>query len=290
MARGASVPSAPQHAQLTPETMRLGIRRLGQCIEKVEAFDPVASNSKGDDLIAVASAMTAAVESALGQTFGNGTVEYRRYAGATDFSWPLNYMHPSPAHEMVASLQSCKTSSLALLRQAVSFLEGELELAPPATPSSTDDVSLDLSRKVFIVHGHDEGAREAVARFLTGIDFQPIILHEQASQNRTVIEKVERHGDVGFAVVLLTPDDIGGSRDGEQRPRTRQNVILELGYFVGRLGRERVCALKRGDLEIPSDFGGVVYETFDASAGWKLALGRELRAAGYDIDWNKVMQ
>jgi hypothetical protein len=85
MARRTSVPSAPQHAQLTSETMRTGIRRLGQCIERVEAFDPAASISKGDDLIAVASAMTAAVESALGQTFGNGTVEYWRYADATNF-------------------------------------------------------------------------------------------------------------------------------------------------------------------------------------------------------------
>jgi hypothetical protein len=72
--------------------MRTGVRRLGQCIEKVEAFDPAASISKGDDLIAVASAMTAAVESALGQTFGNGTVEYRSYASATDFSWPISYI------------------------------------------------------------------------------------------------------------------------------------------------------------------------------------------------------
>lgn len=139
------------------------------------------------------------------------------------------------------------------------------------------------ARKAFIVHGHDEGARETVARFLEQVGFEAIILHEQANQGRTVIEKIEAHGDVGFAVVLLTPDDVDSAKGGDPKPRARQNVLLELGYFVGRLGRSRVCALKRGEVEIPSDFGA-----FDATGGWKLAPGRELKAAGFEIDWNKV--
>ncbi|MBA4500880.1 TIR domain-containing protein [Marinobacterium marinum] len=146
------------------------------------------------------------------------------------------------------------------------------------------------SRKVFIVHGHDEGAREMVARFLEKIDFEPVILHEQANQGRTVIEKVEKHGDVGFAVVLLTPDDEGSVKGGNLQTRPRQNVLLELGYFIGRLSRDRVCTLKRGELEIPSDFAGVVWEDMDAAGGWKQSLARELNAAGYSIDWNVVMR
>jgi predicted nucleotide-binding protein len=144
------------------------------------------------------------------------------------------------------------------------------------------------SRKVFVVHGHDEFARESVARFLERIGFEAIILDEQANRNRTVIEKVEAHGDVGFAVVLLTPDDEGCTKGDTLRPRARQNVILELGYFVGRLGRERVSVLRRGEVEIPSDFGGVVYEPFDPSGGWKSKLAKELEAAEYAIDWAKV--
>lgn len=151
-------------------------------------------------------------------------------------------------------------------------------------------VSGPASRKVFVVHGHDEGAREAVARFLEKLGFEAIILHEQVNQGRTIIEKIEAHGDVGFAVVLLTPDDVGSVRDGDTKPRARQNVILELGYFIGRLGRSRVCALRRGDMELPSDFGGVIYESFDAGGGWKTALGKELSAAGFQIDWNVVMR
>lgn len=146
------------------------------------------------------------------------------------------------------------------------------------------------SRKIFIVHGHDEGAREAVARFLEKIGFEPIILHEQANRGRTVIEKVEHHGDVSFAVVLLTPDDFGGVAGASSQPRPRQNVLLELGYFIGRLGRENVCALKRGDMELPSDFGGVVYEAYDVAGGWKQVLARELQDVGHQIDWNAVMR
>ncbi|KML70020.1 TIR domain-containing protein [Pectobacterium peruviense] len=146
-----------------------------------------------------------------------------------------------------------------------------------------------FSSKVFIVHGHDDGARETVARFLERIGLEAIILHEQANQGRTVIEKVVAHSDVGFAVVLLTPDDEGCIKGGTPEPRARQNVLLELGFFIGRLGRDKVCALKRGSLEIPSDFAGVVWETMDNSGGWKLALARELEAAGHNIDWNKVM-
>lgn len=145
------------------------------------------------------------------------------------------------------------------------------------------------SDSIFIVHGHDEGARETVARFIERLGFKPIILHEQANRGRTIIEKVEAYGDVGFAIVLLTPDDEGRMAGGpDLEPRARQNVLLELGYFIGRLGRENVCALKRGNVEIPSDFAGVVWEAMGPDSAWKLALGRELNAAGYTVDWNKV--
>lgn len=155
---------------------------------------------------------------------------------------------------------------------------------------TTPQVMKPRSEKVFIVHGHDGEARESVARFISSLGLTPIILHEQANRGRTVIEKVEAHGDVGFAVVLLTPDDLGKAKTApELEPRARQNVLLELGYFFGRLGRENVCALKRGEVEVPSDFAGVVWEIMDAGTGWKLSLGRELQAAGYPIDWNKVM-
>jgi predicted nucleotide-binding protein len=146
------------------------------------------------------------------------------------------------------------------------------------------------NRKIFVVHGGEEGPREAVARFLERLGFQPIILHEQANQGRTVIEKVEDHSDIGFAVVILTPDDTGNLEGEAPQPRARQNVLLELGYFIGKLTRRRVCTLKVGELEIPSDWRGVVEEPYDAGGGWRQTLARELEAAEYEIDWNRVMR
>ena len=150
-------------------------------------------------------------------------------------------------------------------------------------------VMMPQSDKIFIVHGHDGEARETVARFIEHLGYTPIVLHEQANKGRTIIEKVEANSDVGFAVVLLTPDDEGCIKGGILEPRARQNVLLELGYFIGHLGRDRVCTLKKGELVIPSDFLGVVWESMDAG-NWKQSLGRELSAAGYDIDWNRVMR
>ncbi|WP_201603625.1 MULTISPECIES: TIR domain-containing protein [Pseudomonadota] len=147
------------------------------------------------------------------------------------------------------------------------------------------------SRKVFVVHGHDDHAKEMMARFLEKNDFEAIVLHEQASGNKTIIEKIEHFADVGFAIILLTPDDMGKSKDGDNyQPRARQNVILELGYFMGKLGRNRVCAFKSGDLEIPTDFSGVIWNQLDNAGAWKQVLSKELSEAGYNLDSNKLLK
>jgi predicted nucleotide-binding protein len=189
-------------------------------------------------------------------------------------------------------LTQSKERNVALLGQAIESLKERLsELGEGAASSPiAPDVPKELSKRVFIVHGHAKEAKEAVARLLGTLGLDPIILHEQP-MGRTVIEKFEAEGKVGFAVVLLTPDDVGNAKDqaANLNPRARQNVILELGYFVGTLGRANVCALVRGKVEVPSDFAGVVYETFDDGGAWKFVLGRELRAAGYSVDLNKIV-
>src|SRR5262249_21992550 len=119
-----------------------------------------------------------------------------------------------------------------------------------------------------------------------------VILHEQASQGKTIIEKFESHADVGFAVILLTPDDVGASSAAYQAeqplaPRARQNVVFEHGFFIGRFGRGRVCALHKG-IEIPSDLQGVIYVPFDEKGAWRLDLAREMKAAGMNVDLNKA--
>jgi predicted nucleotide-binding protein len=173
----------------------------------------------------------------------------------------------------------------------------ELELYPEAAGSSSPAPREDMTEpagahptRAFIVHGRDDGPREAVARFLTGIGIEPVILHEQANRGDTVIEKLDRHRDVSFAVVLLTGDDEGRLiGTAELHPRARQNVILELGYFVGCLGRNNVCALYRAPLELPSDWEGVVWVSLDERGAWKLDLARELKAAGFTFDLSKIV-
>jgi integrase len=151
------------------------------------------------------------------------------------------------------------------------------------------------SKKVFIVHGYDEGAKESVARFLERLKLEPIILHEQPNAGRTVIEKFEAYADVGFAVVLLTPDDVGASAsvaikpEGLQ-PRARQNVVFELGYFIGRLSRRRVCALYKKGVEIPSDYEGVVYVELDPAGPWRVQLAQELSEAGVPISLEALLK
>jgi predicted nucleotide-binding protein len=147
------------------------------------------------------------------------------------------------------------------------------------------------TQDVFIVHGRDNGTKEMVARFMSVLGLNPIILHEQPNEGRTIIEKFERHANVGFAVALLTPDDVGALAEsaGNLLPRARQNVVMELGYFMGRLGRQRVCALVKGGVEIPSDVAGVVYVPLDVNGGWRVSLVKELKAAGFDVDANKAL-
>jgi predicted nucleotide-binding protein len=148
------------------------------------------------------------------------------------------------------------------------------------------------SNKIFLVHGHDELALQETARFMEKLDQHVVVLREQPNQGHTIIEKFENHADVAFAVVLLTGDDRGGpvaTSYDEQKLRARQNVIFELGYFIGRLGRKRVCALYRTGVEIPSDYSGVLYQEFDEKGAWRLALARELKAAGLPVDMNKAL-
>lgn len=142
-------------------------------------------------------------------------------------------------------------------------------------------------RKVFIVHGRDNETKQEVARFISAVGLEPIILHEQASAGMTIIEKIERYAnDADFALVLYTPCDHGrGAQDTKVHPRNRarQNVVFEHGYLMAKLGRENVCALVKGDIETPNDISGVVYVAFDAQGAWKAEVAKELKACGYEI-------
>lgn len=145
------------------------------------------------------------------------------------------------------------------------------------------------NQQVFIVHGHDELAKIKLARFLEKLELEPIILHEQASSHLTIIEKIEKYSEVGFAVILYTPCDLGRQKDASKDvPRARQNVVFEHGYFIGKLGRENVVAFVRGKVETPNDISGIVYTKLDDNGKWETDLVKELKSAGYHIDLNKI--
>lgn len=161
--------------------------------------------------------------------------------------------------------------------------------APPALHAGAEPST--TARSVFVVHGHDSLAKVEVSRTLEKLKLESIVLHEQPNEGKTIIEKFERDASrVAFAVVLLSPDDIGypNGKPDSARPRARQNVILELGYFSAALGRARVCVLYKGEVELPSDYLGVVYVPMDDAGIWRFSLAKELKQAGIAIDLNNL--
>lgn len=177
-------------------------------------------------------------------------------------------------------------NTLRSIAERLEFIDGPVEEAPVELRAAVPG-----GNQVFVVHGRDEAIRERVARLLERLGLEPIILQEQTDRGRTVIEKFEDHAlEVGYAVILLTPDDFGRGPDEHDWPedpnRARQNVILELGYFMGALGRDRVSAIYVEGTDLPSDIHGLLYIRFDAD--WELRLAREMRDAELDIDLNRL--
>src|SRR3990170_3441078 len=183
-------------------------------------------------------------------------------------------------------------------------------------------LKVEQSKDIFIVHGTDFTPVKELNAIIQEAGLNPIVLHEQASKGMTIIEKLEKYSNVGFAFIILTPDDIGvGKQEGRKmmasvvgkdsltaeeyiewsknslnvsnmlwkfygmfKDRARQNVVLEFGYFMGKLGRERICCLYKGDIELPSDMHGICYVPFkDSINEAKPMILQELREAGYEI-------
>lgn len=174
-----------------------------------------------------------------------------------------------------------------MLNQAKGAIEIDEKFSLDMTPKKISD-----NKNIFIVHGHDEAMKNDVARTVEKLKLQPIILNEKPNSGMTIIEKIEKYSDVGFAIILLSPCDKGCEvgQENNLKPRARQNVIAELGYFIGKLGRQRTFILKKSDVEEPSDFSGVVYEAYDSNGGWKMKLVQELSTAGYKINLNDLLK
>lgn len=206
--------------------------------------------------------------------------EYTRGPGI--YSIPMNPTLRDKIDDFTRDVES----SLRRLRSIAERLE--LYDEPEGATALPSRTASDPRTQIFVVHGRDEGRKEAVARFLeraTSLDV--VILHERPNRGRTIIEKFEAHaGDAAFAVVILTADDEGRLRGAavDLSPRGRQNVVWEYGFFCGALGRANVAVLYEDGVELPSDVDGVAYIPLDVSGGWRSLLARELRAAGITVD------
>ncbi len=284
------MPTQPPEPRVLGRTeLEAVIRKISERIEELNVFDLANIKARGD---AGAEALESRINATLAETFGQDTAEYLRHTVGPFDSLPMLYNNERYAPKVLRQayaeeIEEAKEKLLSLNDQLRKRLEGLRDAQSPFVPAP-DRLA---GGRVFIVHGRDSAAKESAARFITQLGHNPIILHEQASAGRTIIEKIEQHLNVAFAIVLLTPDDVGGIANdpGKLRPRARQNVVLELGLFIGVLGRKRVCALCAGELELPSDIDGVVYVPMDAGGGWRLLLAKEMKEAGLSVDLNRAI-
>jgi predicted nucleotide-binding protein len=295
MARGRT--QMPRSAGLTSEETRAAIPRLEARITELRNLDLGSILSPSDERI---EQLRARILSTLSQIYGPDTLEYGRLKVAGDLYISVYHpiLHIGRGGQVGPSPDQIREGLVRGRNRAIALLDGEVASLRESVPQemeagdteSDNDASKEPCTDIFIVHGHDDAAKTEVALFIERAGLKPIILHDQVDAGQTIIEKFERHGGAaGFAVVVLTPDDVGGVDRDHLLRRARQNVIGEMFWFAGRLGRDRVCALVKGDIEMPSDFAGVVYSVFDDHGGWKVKLRKELRAAGYAGDWERAL-
>jgi predicted nucleotide-binding protein len=186
------------------------------------------------------------------------------------------------------------------LAEQIELLEAVIEDFPPVqqqTVSVASKIDPKSSDKIFIVHGHNDALKYEIAHSLQRVGLDVTILHEQPNKGQTIIEKFSSHAaEVGFAVVLLTADDEGRRKGAGAgllpsdplKLRARQNVVFELGFFFGLLGRGRVCAVYENGVELPSDLHGLAYVEHDSAGRWKHAVAKEIHAAGIEVDFSKL--
>jgi predicted nucleotide-binding protein len=204
---------------------------------------------------------------------------------------PSFWTTSTPESRFVNSFNNGKKQLLNLLNVIAEDiqLDTEINIQKQEPNKKTDN-----TKNIFIVHGHNEEMKLAVARTIEKLKLNPIILHEQPNKGKTIIEKFTDNSDVSFAIVILSADDISYSKNESpetSKYRARQNVIFELGYFIGKLGRERVLALHEveSEFDIPTDYSGVLFVPYDKAGKWQFDLVRELKALGIEVNANDIL-
>jgi|SRR5882724_2005928 len=288
-------PASRSSRSLSPTEKRSAITRLEARIKELRDL-PVANLNSGDDQ--PVTDLEGRIRSTLAVIYGQDSAEYDRLQIAADLDATIYALsfdgRQTPPQEIQQGVDRGRRRAVSALQGEVDALKEDIQYSVPEVVESTltdSRSSAPPSNEIFIVHGRDDAAKIEVARLVERAGLEAVILHEQANGGRTIIQKFEDHGSAaGFAIVIMTPDDLGGLDKDSLQPRARQNVIGEMFWFAGRLGRERVCALKKGAIEVPTDFAGVGYVDMDTSGAWKKDVLRELEHAGYrNLDWQKAL-
>lgn len=223
---------------------------------------------------------------AIRKLFGEGHEYLREF---TDIYFPDEHLYREEEFKKDWLLSKQKLINL------LATMLKEIELFGLFTATGIQPVSREVSKRVFISHGHDAEMKEEARAFITKVGLEPVVLDERPNEGRTVIEKLEHYSAVSFAVILFSPDDFAYSRrhsPSEIKSRVRQNVVLELGYFVAKLGRKNVAVLlKKGKrIEKPSMFEGMMYVAYDDLGAWRHSLAVELQASGHEIDTSRLFE
>jgi len=294
MATRTTKPQTPKTASLSAQQIRSALPKLERRIAELKSADTSTIRERGEPRF---ESIEHKIDDTLVEIFGADTVEYNRFRIGSLDKAPISFYQEVSLGKVIEGYKRGIAEAISTLETIVQLFneklaDGEAEATPVSSQSGGETVTAKRmdKNKVFIVHGRDDQAKLSAARFIEKLGLTAIILHEQANGGKTIIEKIEEHTNVGFALVLYTPCDVGGlANDQSQSLRARQNVVFEHGYLVAKLSRSNVCALVKGKVEVPSDINGVVYVPFDEANAWHIAVAKELRSAGYGIDMNKVI-
>ncbi len=173
------------------------------------------------------------------------------------------------------------------------FLTSTEKPLAPAQPVISASAS--TPRRIIVVSGTDEVMKQALTKALTKLWLAPVVMQEEPSQGRKIVEHFQDYADVGFAVVLLSPDDYTYPKAEAATKRKlspQQDVIFLLGFLLGKLGKSKVLVFYKesADFAVPLDFEGVKFTAFDDRDSWKLALIRELTNCVYSVDADRILK
>ena len=304
--------------------VRAAIGKLRARLEELHRFHPNGVENRKDPVIET---LSTGIDATLRDVFGADTAEYERFGAAKNLDRAPFLLNGTPMALVRNGLEQGKAVGISLLEEAIAFLaerSAEAATAAPAAqpattapaspakeaagaaapiapsilkpvaaaepaPPAAAEAAAPGARDVIIVHGNDTVASGEIARFLRKAEFNAIILHQQGDEARTDIERLERHSGASFAVVLLPAEEEGAPKAGFRRPRARQAVTAELFYFVGKLGRAKVCVLTTTENEEPA-VTGLSYAHYDPYEGWQKVVLKALEDAGFTVDWAKALR